>query len=61
MVGLTVGCEVVGVKVGAGVKVGVKVGFAVGPAVALQHVTGQFSAISASVVGSVHQPRFRKS
>ena len=34
---------------------------AVGPAVAWQHVLGQSTAISASVVGSTHQPRSRNS
>ena len=55
--GLAVGCKVVdGAGVGAEVVggiliVGLVVGAAVGPVLTPQHVTGQFSRISAAVVG----------
>jgi hypothetical protein len=57
--GALVGRDVVGVLVE--LCVGFRVGLAVGPMVASQHVTGQLADISSAVLGSVHQPRLRKS
>ena len=57
--GTLVGSEVAGALVG--LRVGLCVGLATGPVVASQHVRGQLTDISSAVLGSVHQPRLRKS